>query len=101
MAPSRRTRQTENSGEASEARRAGAQPSDRPTWDRPTWRGAALRGLVAGIALALLAGLILKATAGETLAYFAVALLAYTPISYYTDRWIYWRHSKKAAFPQA
>jgi hypothetical protein len=96
MAPGRRTRQIENSGGASEAGRAGAQPSD-----RPTWRVAALRGFVAGVLLALFAGLILKATAGEALAYFAVALLAYTPISYYTDRWVFRRHSKKAAFPQA
>lgn len=84
----------EKSGKAAEAARAKQKrvdPRDKP----PTWRGAALRALVAACALALLAGLLLKASAGQTVAYFAVGLIAYTPISYYTDSWIFRRRRRK------
>ena len=84
----------EKSGKAAEAARAKQKrvdPRDRP----PTWRGAALRALVAACALALLSGLILKASPGQTVAYFAVGLIAYTPISFYTDSWIFRRRQRK------
>jgi hypothetical protein len=83
-----------NAGEASRAKQTRVDPRDKP----PTWRGAAMRGLIAAAALALLSGLILKATPPQTVAYFAVGLVAYTPISFYTDGWIYRRRqrSKKA-----
>ncbi len=83
----------EKSGKASEAARAKQKrvdPRDKP----PTWRGAALRALVAACALALLSGLVLKASPPQTVAYFAVGLIAYTPISYYTDNWIYRRRQR-------
>ena len=86
----KRSSHTENRGE--EGASPGADSFASPP-NRPRWRGAALHGLVAGIALALLAGVILKATVGETLAYFAVALLVYTPISYHSDSWLYRRRS--------
>jgi len=82
-----------NAGEASRAKQKRVDPRDKP----PTWRGAALRGLIAAAALALLSGLILKATPAETVAYFAVGLVAYTPISYYTDNWIYRRRQRSIA----
>jgi hypothetical protein len=84
----------EKSGRAAEGARAKQKrvdPRDKP----PTWRGAALRALVAACALALLSGLILKASAPQTVAYFAVGLIAYTPISYYTDNWIFKRRQRK------
>jgi hypothetical protein len=80
-------------GEAARAKQKRVDPRDRP----PTWRGAALRGLIAAAALALLSGLILKATPPQTIAYFAVGLIAYTPISYYTDGWIYRRRQRSNA----
>ena len=45
----------------------------------------------------LLAGLILKASAGQSVAYFFVGLIAYTPISYYSDSWLYKRRQAKAS----
>src|SRR6202020_1096538 len=61
-----------NAGEASRAKQARVDPRDKP----PTWRGAALRGLIAAAALALLSGLIFKATPPQTVAYFAVGAVA-------------------------
>ena len=80
-----------NAAEAARAKKPRVDPRDRP----PTWRGAALRALVAACALALLSGLILKASPAQTVAYFAVGLIAYTPIRYYTDSWIYRRRQRK------
>ncbi|HEX4482707.1 MAG TPA: hypothetical protein VH081_02885 [Solirubrobacteraceae bacterium] len=80
-------------GEASRAKQKRVDPRDKP----PTWRGAAMRGLIAAAALALLSGLILKATPPQTVAYFAVGLVAYTPISFYTDGWIYRRRQRSIA----
>jgi hypothetical protein len=86
----------EKSGKAGDAARAKAKRLDR--LDRPaTWRGAFWRALVAAMVLALLAGLVLKATAGQTVAYFVIALLAYTPVSYYTDRWMFMRRQRRKA----
>jgi hypothetical protein len=86
----------EKSGDATKAARAKQKrtdPRDRP----PTWRGAFYRGLLAAGVLALLSGLILKAGAGGTVAYFAVGLIAYTPISFYSDSWIYNRRQRNKA----
>jgi hypothetical protein len=86
----------EKSGKAGEAARAKQKRGD-PREDPPTWRGAMLRALVAACALALLSGLILKASAGQTVAYFFVGLIFYTPISYYSDGWIYKRRLRSNA----
>ncbi len=86
----------EKSGKAAEAARAKEQRADRLNRP-PTWRGAFLRALVAAAALVLIAGLFLKASPGQSVAYFFVGLLAYTPISYYTDSWIYRRRQAKRA----
>jgi hypothetical protein len=85
----------EKSGKAADAARAKQQRLDRANRP-PTWRGAALRALVAATALVLLSGLVLKASAGQSVAYFFVGLIAYTPISYYTDSWLYKRRAAKA-----
>jgi hypothetical protein len=86
----------EKSGKAGDAARAKQKRLDR--LDRPaTWRGAFWRALVAAMVLALLAGVFLKATAGQTVVYFVIALLAYTPVSYYTDRWLYERRQRRKA----
>ena len=85
----------EKSGKAADAARAKQQRLDRANRP-PTWRGAALRALVAATALVLLSGLVLKASAGQSVAYFFVGLIAYTPISYYSDSWLYKRRQAKA-----
>lgn len=84
----------EKSGKAAEAAKAKQQRLDR-TNRPPTWRGAFIRALVAATALVLLAGLLLKASAGQSVAYFFVGLIAYTPISYYSDDWLYKRRQAK------
>src|ERR671926_89473 len=53
---------------------------DRP----PTWRGAFYRALFAAVALLVLAIVLLHSPV-QAVIYFVFALLAYTPISYYTD----------------
>jgi len=86
----------EKSGKAGDAARAKQNrvaKGDLP----PTWRGAFIRALVAAAALVLLAGIALKASAGQTVAYFIFALILYTPISFYTDQWIYKRRMRKKA----
>jgi hypothetical protein len=63
----------------------------------PTWKGAFVRGLLAAAVLALLSGLILNAKPGQTVAYFFIGMIAYTPISFYSDTWIYNRRQRNKA----
>jgi hypothetical protein len=86
----------EKSGNAAEAARAKEKRlarTDRP----PTWRGAFYRGLLAAGVLALISGLVLNASAGQTVAYFIVGLIAYTPISFYSDQWLFKRRQRNKA----
>jgi Flp pilus assembly protein TadB len=62
---------------------------DRP----PTWRGAFYRALFAA-ALLLVLGIVLLHSAVQAIIYFVFALIAYTPISYYTDMWMYRRRQR-------
>ena len=82
-----------NAAEASGAKKTRVARADLP----PTWRGAFLRGLLAAGVLALLSGLILNASPGQTVAYFFIGLLAYTPISFYSDQWIFNRRQRNKA----
>jgi len=63
---------------------------DRP----PTWRGAFYRAMIAAVLLLVVAILL---HVGAAVAYFPFALLVYTPISYYTDLWIYRRRQRAKA----
>jgi hypothetical protein len=86
----------EKGGKGADAARAKEKRLEK--YDRPpTWRGAFWRALVAAMVLVLVAGLVLRATAGQTVAYFTFALLAYTPVSYYTDRWLFRRRQRSKA----
>jgi hypothetical protein len=89
----------EKSG-AVEAARAKDKPVPRADLP-PNWRGAFFRGLLAAGVLALLSGLILNASPGQTVAYFFIGLIAYTPISYYSDQWIYNRRQRNKAKAKA
>ncbi len=119
MAQTRRRRQTKHRGNAAgviESRgRTGRKPTaaeksgdpralarekekridrrDRP----PTWQSAFWRSLVAAMVLVLVLGVLLHASAGESVVAFFVALAAYTPFSYYTDGWMYKRRMRKKA----
>jgi hypothetical protein len=81
------------SGDAARAKEKRLDKGDRP----PTWQGAFWRGLLAAMVLAFLSGVVLHATPGQTVAYFSVALLAYTPMSYYTDQWMFKRRQRSKA----
>jgi hypothetical protein len=82
----------EKGGKAAEMARAKEKRANR--YDRPpTWRSAMLRALIAACALLVLA-LVLGLGPGQSIAYFFFALVAYTPISYYTDAWMYKRRQR-------
>src|SRR3989442_5083859 len=90
-------------GKPAAAGKAGAATATRekdPLKDRrdrpPTWRGAFYRAMIAAVLLLVLA-IILHV--GAAVAYFPFALLVYTPISYYTDLWIYRRRQRAKAGP--
>ncbi|HUB74612.1 MAG TPA: hypothetical protein VL979_11320 [Solirubrobacteraceae bacterium] len=118
MAQTRRKRQTKHRGNAAgvvEARgRTGRKPTDAEKsgdqrkiarererkLDRrdrkPTWGSAFLKAMVAAIAfLAIFALALHRAEAGIKFFPFAVAL--YTPVSYYTDKFVYERRMRKQA----
>ena len=77
-------------GEAARAREKRVSRFDRP----PTWSAAFKRSALFAALLFVLA-LVLKAGALQAIVYFVFALLAYTPISYYTDAWMYRRQQRK------
>jgi Flp pilus assembly protein TadB len=60
----------------------------------PTWRRAFNRALIAAGALFVLALVLVHSVVGA-IVYFVLAVLAYTPISYYTDLWLYRRQRAK------
>lgn len=110
MAQTRRKRQTKHRGNAAgmiESRgRTGRKPTsaekrgsssakgtgaranrfDKP----PTWRGAFVRAMAAAAVMLLISILLLKKP-NEAVAIFPIVLVAYIPISYYTDLWLYRR----------
>jgi hypothetical protein len=85
----------EKSGDAREAAKAKEKQLDKR--DRaPTWRGAFVRAMVAAI-LFLLAVIVLFNKSNQAIGLFPIVLLLYTPISYYTDLWIYNRRQRNKA----
>jgi hypothetical protein len=82
----------EKGGKGAEAARAREKRVSR--YDRPpSWRGAFTRAGVASAALLVLALLLLH-NGVLAIVYFVLALLVYTPISYYTDVWMYRRRQR-------
>jgi anti-sigma-K factor RskA len=82
----------EKGGKGAEAARAREKRVSR--YDRPpSWRAAFIRACVASVALLVLALLLLH-SAVQAIVYFVLALLVYTPISYYTDVWMYRRRQR-------
>ena len=77
-------------GEAARARDKRLSRFDRP----PTWSGAFKRSaLFAGLLFVL--ALLLVHSVLQAIIYFVFALLAYTPISYYTDACMFRRQQRK------
>jgi hypothetical protein len=118
MAQTKRKRQTKHRGNAAgviEARgRTGRKPTageksgdvrqlarekegkldrrDRP----PTWKSAFLKGMLAAIGFLVIFALLLRHTS-QGISFFPIALVFYTPISYYTDKWVYDRRQRSKA----
>jgi hypothetical protein len=85
----------EKSPEGREKARAKAARGDR--LDRPpTWTAAFYKSMAAAVVL-LLACLLMGLKGTEVIAFFPIALLLYTPVSYYTDLWMYNRRMRKKA----
>jgi hypothetical protein len=79
----------EKTGKASGA--AAAKDAKLARMDRePTWRGAFYRAMAAAVVMLLISILLLKKP-NEAIALFPIVLIAYVPISYYTDMWLYRR----------
>ncbi len=76
-------------GEAARARQARVDRRDQP----PTWRSAFYRAMIAAVVLLVIA-LVLFKNSTAAVVYFPVALLLYTPVSYYTDLWMYRRRQR-------
>lgn len=66
---------------------------DRP----PTWRGAFVRAMAAAILMLLISLLLLKGKGNQAIVIFPFVLVAYVPISYYTDLWLYKRRMASKA----
>lgn len=62
----------------------------------PTWRGAFYRAMAAAVLMLLISILLLKKP-NEAIALFPIVLIAYVPISYYTDMWLYNRRVRSKA----
>jgi hypothetical protein len=62
----------------------------------PTWRGAFYRAMAAAVVMLLISILALKKP-NEAIALFPIVLIAYVPISYYTDMWLYRRRMASKA----
>lgn len=62
----------------------------------PTWRGAFYRAMAAAVVMLLISILLLKKP-NEAIALFPIVLIAYVPISYYTDTWLYKRRMASKA----
>jgi len=85
----------EKSGNPREAAKAKEKLLDKRD-RRPSWRGAFVRAMAAAI-LFLLIVIILFNKSNQAIGLFPIVLLLYTPISYYTDLWLYNRRQRNKA----
>jgi hypothetical protein len=115
MAQTKRRRQTKHRGNAAGVVESRGRTGRKPTTaektgkgagqkdkriDRmerePTWRGAFYRAMAAAVVMLLISILLLKKP-NEAIALFPIVLIAYVPISYYTDTWLYKRRMASKA----
>ncbi len=111
MAQTKRKRQTKHRGNAAGVVESRGRTGRKPTAEEktgkastgrskdkrvdrlerePTWRGAFYRAMAAAVVMLLISILLLKKP-NEAIALFPIVLIAYVPISYYTDTWLYKR----------
>lgn len=90
--PTAAEKSPEGRAKAKAAKAKGGNRYDRP----PSWSGAFYRAMAAAVVL-LLACLLLGIATKQAIAFFPLALLMYTPISYYTDLWLYRRRLRSKA----
>ncbi len=83
----------EKSGKAGDAARAKEKLLDKR--DRPpTWRAAFVKAMFASILMMLLVIVVFNRS-NQGIGLFPIVLVAYTLISYYTDKWVYDRRQRK------
>jgi hypothetical protein len=64
----------------------------------PTWRGAFYRAMAAAVLMLFISLLLLKLkNPNQAIMLFPIVLIAYVPISYYTDMWLYKRRMASKA----
>jgi lipopolysaccharide export LptBFGC system permease protein LptF len=78
------------SGDAARKKEQLLDKRDRP----PTWRAAFVKAMFASV-LMLLAVIIVFNRSNQGIGLFPIVLVAYTLISYYTDKWVYDRRQRK------
>jgi hypothetical protein len=88
----RKPTEAEKTGKASAQKLTRQERLERP----PTWGGAFLRAAAAAVLMLLISILLLKKP-NEAIALFPIVLIAYVPISYYTDNWLYKRRMASRA----
>jgi hypothetical protein len=76
----------EKTGKATSPKLTRQERLERP----PTWSGAFYRAMAAAVLMLLISILLLKKP-NEAIELFPIVLIAYVPISYYTDNWLYKR----------
>jgi hypothetical protein len=82
----------EKTGKASAPKLTRQERLERP----PTWWGAFYRAAAAAV-LMLLISIVLLKKPNEAIELFPIVLIAYVPISYYTDMWLYKRRVRSKA----
>jgi hypothetical protein len=91
----RKPTSAEKSGTATNsaaARKRDVDRRDRP----PTWRSAFYKAMIATVLLLFVILVFMKGSSGA-IGLFPIVLVAYTVVSYYTDRWVYERRQRKKA----
>jgi hypothetical protein len=118
MAQTKRKRRTKHRGNAAgmveargrtgrrltpeEQKKATRATGGRRVLKEPTWKSAALKSGAMAILLFVLTqiGFLAKnATIASGLAIAAIAMLLYTPLAFWTDKWAYSRQQRKLAGP--
>ncbi len=84
----------EKTGNATSPKQRAVSRADKP----PTWLGAFYRAMAAAVLMLLVSLLLLKLKhPNQAIALFPIVLVAYVPISYYTDLWLFKRRQAAKA----
>jgi hypothetical protein len=84
----------EKTGKATSPKQRAVSRADKP----PTWLGAFYRAMAAAVLMLLVSLLLLKLKhPNQAIELFPIVLIAYVPISYYTDLWLFKRRQAAKA----